>query len=46
VSVYYDPGNPTASVLEPGVGLMSYVLLLLVLAFLVFGVAGLLGYIG
>lgn len=46
VSVYYDPDDPPSSVLEPGVGSVTYVLLIVVIGFLVFGIAGVLGLIG
>ncbi len=46
VSVYYDPDDHSSSVLEPGVGSVTYVLLIVVIGFLVFGIAGVLGLIG
>ncbi len=46
VDVYYDPDDPSSSVLEPGVGASTYILLLVAIGFLVFGIAGALGLIG
>ena len=46
VDVFYDPDDPSSSVLEPGVGAATYILLLVPIGFLVFGIAGVLGLIG
>ncbi len=46
VDVYYDPDDPSSSVLEPGVGASTYILLLVAIGFFVFGIAGALGLIG
>jgi hypothetical protein len=46
VDVFYDPDDPSSSVLEPGVGASTYILLAVAIGFLVFGIAGALGLIG
>lgn len=46
VDVFYDPDDPSSSVLESGVGAATYILLLVPIGFLVFGIAGALGLIG
>ncbi len=46
VDVFYYPDDPSSSVLEPGVGLTTYILLIVVIGFLVFGIVGALGLIG
>lgn len=46
VGVFYDPDDPSSSVLEPGVGAPTYILLVAAIGFLVFGIAGALGLIG
>ena len=46
VDVFYDPDDPSSSVLESGVGAATYILLLVPIGFLVFGIAGALGFIG
>jgi len=46
VDVFYDPDDPSSSVLETGVGAATYILLLVPIGFLVFGIAGALGLIG
>jgi hypothetical protein len=46
VTVYHHPDKPSLSVLEPGVKWWSYVLTIIILGFLVFGILGALGLIG
>ena len=46
VDVFYDPDDPSSSVLETGVGAATYILLLVPIGFLVLGIAGVLGLIG
>mgnify|MGYP001039386955 CR=1 FL=1 len=46
ISVYYDPENPTESVLETGVSWSAYALLALAAIMIVAGVAGVLGLFG
>ncbi len=46
VDVFYNPDDPSSGVLEPGVGASTYLLLVVAIGFLVFGIAGALGLIG
>jgi len=46
VTVYHHPDKPSLSVLEPGVKWWSYVLMIILLGLLGFGVIGALGLIG
>ena len=46
VNVYYDPENPAESVLETGVGLGAYALLVFAAILTLAGLAGLLGLFG
>ncbi|MCJ7567077.1 MAG: DUF3592 domain-containing protein [Anaerolineales bacterium] len=46
VTVYYHPDNPNLSILEPGVGWFSYIGMIVLLGFLVFGILGATGLIG
>jgi hypothetical protein len=46
VAVYYSPDDPENCVLEPGISVVSDLILLLPLIFVVIGVLGLLGVFG
>jgi len=46
VTVYHHPDEPSLSVLEPGVKWWTYVLMIILLGLLVFGILGALGLVG
>jgi hypothetical protein len=46
IDVYYDPENPSSAVLETGVGASAYILLAFAVVLVLFGLAGLLGFVG
>ena len=46
VTVYHHPDEPSLSVLEPGVKWWIYVLMIILLGLLVFGILGALGLVG
>lgn len=46
VTVYHHPDEPSLSVLEPGVKWWTYVLMIIILGLLVFGILGALGLVG